>query len=307
MIWLTILLCFIWGFNFIIMKIALDYFPPVLFSTLRFLLGASFLLIICFYKKIPLPRKKDWKWYALCGVLQTSYVFIVNQQALQYLDAGLTSLLVYTMPIWFAVLAHCFIGERLTSPKIFALVLGLIGLFLVLKINPLQFKWYGIALLAQLFVLSGAAAWAISNIIVKKFLDNHDKWQFTAYQMVIGALVLFLYSFLFEKGQTITWSWEAIIILLYSGIIASSFAFVLWFYLLGSGEGGKASLSLLLVPAVSILFGVILLDETMGLTTIIGIIVILIAIGLINIKQNRLPSTNFESQVENHINQKSIH
>ena len=105
------------------------------------------------------------------------------------------------MPIWFTILAHFFIGERLTPLKILALVLGIMGLFFVMQINPFQLEWKGITFLAQLFVLSGAIAWAISNIIVKKVLNHHNKWQFTAYQMLIGALSLFLYSLLFEQAD----------------------------------------------------------------------------------------------------------
>lgn len=266
------------------MKVALDYFPPVLFSAFRFLLGAGILLMICFYKRIPLPRKEDLKWYAICGVLQTSYMFIINQLALQYLDAGLTSLLVYTMPIWFAFLAHFFIGERLTSLKVLALALGIFGLFMVMEINPFQLNWNGVSLIAQLAVLSGALAWAISNIIVKKVLHSHNKWQFSAYQMLIGAIVLLLYSFLFEQGQSVTWNWNAIVVVLYAGAIASALAFILWFYLLNSGEGGKTTLSLLLVPVVSILSGWIFLDEIITFTSIIGMLIILLAIGLVNVK-----------------------
>ena len=221
-------------------------------------------------------------------MLQTSYVFIANQFALQYLDAGITSLLVYTMPIWFAFFAHFFIGERLTPLKVLALVLGIFGLFMVMEINPFQLNWNGVSLIAQLAVLSGALAWAISNIIVKKVLHSHNKWQFTAYQMLIGAIVLFLYSFLFEQGQTITWSWNSFIIVFYAGAIASALAFILWFYLLNSGEGGKATLSLLLVPVVSILSGWIFLDEVMSAISIIGIIIILVAIGLANMGEMSL-------------------
>src|SRR5690606_20404475 len=164
------------------MKTAVDYFPPVTFSAIRFLLGSALLLLFCFYKKIPLPKKGDWKWYAICGLLQTAYVFTVNQQALLYLDAGITSLVSFTMPFWFAFLAHFFIGVRLTYLKFSALVIGIVGLFFVLEINPLQLEWSGVALIAQLFVLTGSFAWAISNLIVKKVLQKNDKLQFTAYQ-----------------------------------------------------------------------------------------------------------------------------
>ncbi|MGO4888182.1 DMT family transporter [Anaerobacillus sp. MEB173] len=292
MIWLTILLCLIWGFNWVIMKSALDYFPPVMFSAIRFFFGAFILFIICFYKKIPLPKKEDWKWYAICGLLQTTYVFTLNQQALQYIDAGITSLLSFTMPIWFAVFAHFFINERLTAIKIVALFISIIGLFFVLEINPLQLELQGIALVAQLFVLSGAVAWAISNIIVKKVLHSHNKWQFTTYQMVIGACGLLFYSLLFEQGQTISWSVNAMIFIVFSGGIASALAFIIWFYLLGRGEGGKASISLLLVPVVGVLSGWIFLGETLHFSSIFGILLILSGIGLVNINaEHKLLST----------------
>ncbi|NEU29556.1 DMT family transporter [bacterium LRH843] len=292
MIWLMILLCVIWGFNWIVMKSAVDYFPPVMFSVLRFTLGSLILLAICYYKKVPLPKKGDWKWYAICGLLQTAYVFTINQQALLYLDAGLTSLIGFTMPFWFAILAHFFVGERLNSVKVTALVMGITGLFFVLEVNPLQFEWTGITLLAQLLVLSGSVAWAVSNIIVKKVLQKNDKLQFTTYQMLIGSAALFIYSLLFERGQTITWSMNSILLILFAGAVASAFAFVLWFYLLERGEGGKASLSLLLVPMIGIICGWLFLGETIHLVSIIGMVLIISGIGLVNVKQeNKLLST----------------
>lgn len=268
------------------MKTALDFFPPVMFSAVRFFLGSFILFIICFYKKIPLPKKEDWKWYAICGLLQTAYVFTINQQALLYIDAGVSSLLSFTMPFWFAFLAHFFIGERLTTIKSIALVIGIIGLFFVLEINPLQMEWSGVALIAQLFVLSGSIAWAVSNIIVKKVLQNHDKLQFTTYQMIIGATALLIYSLIFEQGQSIEWSWMAIICVLFAGGIASAFAFVLWFYLLSRGEGGKASISLLLVPVIGVISGWLFLDETLHPSSIIGMILVVSGIGLVNIQQD---------------------
>lgn len=285
-IWLTILLCLIWGFNWVVMKTALDYFPPVLFSAIRFCLGAAVLLAVCYYKRIPLPQKGDWKWYAICGLLQTAYVFTINQQALQYIDAGITSLLSFTMPFWFAFLAHFFLGERLTALKITALFLGIIGLFFILEINPLQFEWSGFAFIMQLLVLSGSVAWAVSNIIVKKILQNHNKIQFTTYQMAIGAAGLLGYSLLFERGESIQWGAPAVLSLLFAGVIASAFAFVLWFYLLEKGEGGKASLSLLLVPMIGVLCGWLLLGEAIHLISIVGMVLILIGIGLVNLNEN---------------------
>lgn len=285
-IWLTLLLCFIWGFNWVVMKTAVDFFPPVTFSAIRFLLGSAILLLFCFYKKIPLPKKGDWKWYALCGFLQTAFVFIVNQIALQYVDAGVTSLIGFTMPFWLAVLAHYTTDEKLNVVKIAALIMGIIGLFFVLDVNPFNMQFEGYILLMQLLVLIGSIGWAVSNLVVKKVLQNRDKLQFTTYQMVIGTLILCLYSLLFERGQPIYWETTAFLLILFAGVIASSFAFVLWFYILQKWDASKASISLLLVPVIGVISGWLVLGEQITFTIVIGIILIASGIGLVNVKDD---------------------
>jgi drug/metabolite transporter (DMT)-like permease len=209
------------------------------------------------------------------------------------------------MPIWFSLMAHFFIGERLTKLKTTALIVGIIGLFFVMQINPFQIEWKGMALLAQLLVLLGAVSWAISNIIVKKVLETHNKWQFTAYQMVIGTVVLFLYSFFFEQDKTIIWGWEAIGILLYAGVMGSAVAYILWTYILSSGEGGKASVSLFLVPVIGIISGTIFLGERLHYISLIGIFLIIAALVLVNIEKKH--STNkLNSRKEGSLNKTFI-
>lgn len=85
---LIILLCVIWGFNWVVMDVGGQYFPPMLFSALRFLVGAFVLFLIIGYKRIPLPRKEDWKWYVICGGFQIAYIYTVSPYALHYMDPG---------------------------------------------------------------------------------------------------------------------------------------------------------------------------------------------------------------------------
>lgn len=56
------LLCTIWGLNWVVMKQANQFFPPVTFVTYRFALGAVVLLIMAWLMKIPMPQRKDWPW-----------------------------------------------------------------------------------------------------------------------------------------------------------------------------------------------------------------------------------------------------
>jgi O-acetylserine/cysteine efflux transporter len=283
---LILLLCLIWGFNFVVMKEANTAFPPVLFAAYRFALGAVVLFIIVYFKKIPLPNKRDMKWYIVCGLLQTTFFNIAIQISLNHISAGITSVLTYSMPFWLTLMAHFLIPhEKLTVKKTIGLITGILGLFFSMDV-----KWGG-SLWALLLAISSGLAWAISNIIIKQKLNHCSNIQFTTWQMAFGAIGLALYSILFEHG-TSNWGVMPIIYILFAGIIASAFAFVLWFYILSNMEASKASISLLLVPMVGIVSGCLVLHETLKFATTIGIIFVLIGIWLVNSKSNS-PSSNY--------------
>lgn len=278
---LSLLLCLIWGFNFVIMKLGNDLFPPVLFAAFRFLVGSAALFLIVFYKRIPLPRAGQLKWYVLCGILQTTYFNIAIQVSLNYISAGLTSVLTYSMPLFLSLMAHYWIpGEKLTTRKTIGIVVGIMGLVLAMDIRILGQLW--ILLLA----LSSAISWALSNLIIKQKLQDSDKVQFTTWQMVFGTAGLFIYSLLFEQGS-IQWSLEAVGYLMFSGIVASALAFVLWTYILSKVEASTASVTLLTVPIIGVISGWLFLHEELKTATLSGIALVLFGIWVVNSKPTK--------------------
>jgi O-acetylserine/cysteine efflux transporter len=277
------LLCFIWGFNWVIMKMSNDFFPPVLFAGYRYGVGAAVLLAVCLIKRVPLPARKDWKWYILCGILQTAYFNIAIQLALQHISAGLTSVLTYSMPLWLTVMAHFLIpGERLTIRKTAGVAAGMAGMCLAMDIT------LGGGLSAMLLALSSGLSWAVSNVIIKRKLAHCNNLQFTTWQMVAGAAAMLLYSLCFEHGQT-HWGTMPVVYVLFTGIVGSAFAFVLWFHILSNTEASKASISLLLVPVVGVLSGVLVLHESLSMPTIGGILFVLAGIWLVNSTSKKKP------------------
>src|SRR5699024_1243180 len=100
-----IILCLIWGFNFVIMEWVNDYFPTGEFAALRFSTVALVLLRVSFIKKLPLPTKSDLKWLILCGIFQTAYFNIAIQVSLNHIDAGLRSIFPSSMPLFLTLMA----------------------------------------------------------------------------------------------------------------------------------------------------------------------------------------------------------
>lgn len=84
-------LCLIWGSNWVVMKLANDYFPPVSFVMWRFGSGALILLAVAYLRKIPLPEARLLPWIIVSGVLQMALNQVAIQIGLLGIGAGMGS------------------------------------------------------------------------------------------------------------------------------------------------------------------------------------------------------------------------
>ena len=267
-------LCLIWGFNFVVMKVANDFFSPELFVTYRFLSGSIVLLAIAFFVKLPVPPKKYWLWIILVGALQIAYGSVALQICFKYLSAGLTAVLNYTMPIWVTILARIFLNEKISAKKIFGVALSICGIILLMA-DDLSGNFFAI-----LLALSAAIAWAISNIMMKIKFVGFNLISLTTWQMTAGAILLTIYSTFFIETSAI-WTPSSIACIAYNGILASALAFFLWIYILSKMEASKASVSILAVPVVGVIGGIIFLNEPLTLVMTIGMAMVFTGIVLV--------------------------
>ncbi len=266
-----ILLCLLWGFNWVVMKVANGYFSPAFFAMLRFSSGAAILFAVIFFRRIPLPEKKYWPWIIFTGITQIAFCNAAMQTALVDLGSGMAAMLNYTMPIWVAILARIFLKEELSWRKICGIVLSLLGLGVLLNVDLSgNFKAIGLA-------LSAAMVWGAGNVAMKGKLMGCDLTALNAWQMLTGALVLMPYTYL--AGETVAqWNMVSLLCVAYNGALASAVAFLLWCYIIKHMEAGKAAISILATPVVGVLGGIICLGETM--TPMMGAGMLLVFAGI---------------------------
>ena len=137
-----IMVTFIWGYLWVPMKIRLNYMPPFLFTALRLLIGAIPLFIVQAVRKTKLfPKKADWGKLIIMSTLMCLGYYGLSTFGMQFVSSGLSSVLVYTMPIIISEPAHYFLNERLTAKKTTGFVSGAIGLFIIIgpQIKHLSF------------------------------------------------------------------------------------------------------------------------------------------------------------------------
>ncbi|MFZ4453327.1 DMT family transporter [Salibacterium aidingense] len=268
-----------WGYSWPLMKIGLQYMGPFTFSFLRFLTGGAVLLtgLWLFRKKKTPLSSVPWKQVCLLGFLQTFAVFGLITYAMLFVEAGKTSIILYTMPIWSSILAAIFLNETLTKQNVIGLLFGLCGLSLIVGADVYQHPSLdhltGIA-----FILLGSLAWAAANIYFRLKLAGTDSFEVTAYQMLIGTIGLGVLAFLMERGDPVTWTAESIFSVLFTGIAASAICFSIWYFLLRVIHTITAAISTLLVPVFGVIFGYLLLQETLTTFMLGGAAFILIGI-----------------------------
>lgn len=273
----------IWGFNWGVMKEATLFFPPVLFSCYRFVIGAVVLIGITLWCRMPLPPKRYWPWIIVTGLLQIAVNNAAVQIGVTSLGAGLVAVVNYSMPVWMSILAYFILHETLTKRKILGIVLSMVGMYVLMDVEIVG------DITGLLLTIGGAIAWAIAAVIVKyqdKVMHRQQQKetctmiQYTTWQIAAGALFLWVYAMLFEQGQ-VTWTPMAVSCLAYNGVLASALAFFLWNYILTKMEASKAGVASLGVPVVGVICNVIFMHEAVHWNTAVGMVLILAGIFLI--------------------------
>lgn len=273
----------IWGFNWVVMKEATLFFPPVLFSCYRFVIGAVVLIGITLWCRMPLPPKRYWPWIIVTGLLQIAVNNAAVQIGVTSLGAGLVAVVNYSMPVWMSILAYFILHETLTKRKILGIVLSMVGMYVLMDVEIVG------DITGLLLTIGGAIAWAVAAVIVKyqdKVMHRQQQKetctmiQYTTWQIAAGALFLWVYALLFEQGQ-VTWTPMAVSCLAYNGVLASALAFFLWNYILTKMEASKAGVASLGVPVVGVICNVIFMHEAVHWNTAVGMVLILAGIFLI--------------------------
>ena len=268
------LIYLIWGMNWVVMKTANTFFPPITFVAYRFLFGALVLLSVWRWLHLPLPKKKYWPWIFLTGILQMGLNNIAAQTSMLTLGAGMVSVLNYSMPVFAAVIAHFLLGERLTWRKGAGIVLAIAGMAVLMDVHA------GGDVTAICIGLLSAVFWGLASIFVKLKLADVNPISLTTWQMVCASLSLLAYTAIVPQGEVV-WNAESVLCLIYNGVLASALAFFLWSWILQHIEVSKASVAVLAVPVVGVVGGILCLGEPMTLHIFFGMLMIMAGIYIV--------------------------
>jgi drug/metabolite transporter (DMT)-like permease len=268
-------LALIWGYNWVVVKVALRDVQPFTFATLRNLLSAVVLFGLLAVLRRPL-RPPAFLLTLLLGLLQTTGFVGLSTWALEHEGAGKTAILTYTMPFWLLLLAWVFLGERLRRPQWPAIALAFTGLMLVLEPWRLDGSWGGA------LAVAGGLCWAGSAVVAKVLHQRHDTdlLSVTTWQMLLGSLPLLVIAGLTYESSP-EWTSALVGALAFNVVAANAIGWFLWLYVLRVLAAGTAGIGTLAIPVVGVLAAWIQLGERPGAVEAVGMVLILAALALI--------------------------
>jgi len=266
-----------WGFNWTAMKLALSQVPPWTFRSTCLVLGSGILFFVLRLGGHKLsPPRGQWRRLVLLSVLNIGAWNILVAYGLTMIASGRAAILGYTMPVLAIPLSIWLLGERLTPAKITGLALGMAGLGLLLVD---AFGAAQAAPLGTLLVLGAAASWALGAVLQKKYPVGMAPGPYTAWIMLVSGVPILAGAILLEDVSALARLEPAALFgIAYNVLVAFAFAHWAWIKLATSLSVTVFSLSMLLIPVVGVLSGMVFLGERPSASETIAMLLILAAL-----------------------------
>lgn len=272
---LVLLLAAIWGASFMFIKIAVGELAPTTTMFLRLAFSAFPLLALVVYK---LGTGEAWsqlraitKAAAILGVVNTALPFTLIAWGETRIDSGVAAIGNASMPIFVAILAFFFRrSETATGARLFGILLGLAGVAVLTGVHP---KGGLAGAVGTLAVIAASFSYAVGTLYTQGILDDVRNDVLAAGSITWGAVWLAPFGIAQGPGHMPSWGVIAsVLALALGGTVAGQLIYFRMIYRYGSA---RASLVVYLLPVTALFYGALLLGETITVSAIVGLVLIL--------------------------------
>jgi drug/metabolite transporter (DMT)-like permease len=267
----------LWSTGFIAAKYGLPHAPPLRFLFYRFVLVALLMLVVAVVTRATWPRSvREYVDIALVGLLVHALylggVFVAIDGGMA---AGTSAMLVGLQPILTVFLAWIWLSERVTGRQWAGLVLGLAGVYFVVR-HKIDFAGDLSGVLPSALALVGIS---VGTLYQKRRCAHVDLRSGAVVQFAVCAVVYAPLA-LFIEMRPVDWAPPFVFALGWSVLVLSVGAISLLYWLLRHGAAAGVASLFYLVPPVTALLAWLFFGETLDNLALAGMLLIAIGVAL---------------------------
>ena len=280
--WLVFLLLGgMWGSSYLFIKIGVETVPPFTLIALRLGIGLALLVAVVAIAREPLPRQlRMYGHLVVMAVVNIVLPFLLITWAVQYVDSALASILNATVPLFVIVIAALTLhDEPITVNRLAGLGIGFAG---VVVLTARGMSGGGGDILAEIALVASAVSYAIGGVYSRRFVKGLRPMIPAVFQVGFAFVICTVLALLLEQPiGRIQPSTEAILSIVWLGVLGSGVAYLAFFRLIRNWGATRTSLVAYLLPVVGIALGAVA-GEEITIVMIGGTLLVIAGLALVN-------------------------
>jgi len=273
-------LAVVWGMAWPVAKVGLRDCDPILFASLRSIIGGVFLYFWRSTRKDKEPLDSHTFWVAfISGTCWVGIPMALTSWALLYINAGLGAIIQSTTPFFVAICVYYLLGEKqFTFAKTGGLVIGFLGIVILFSDKPIT-DVTNLTVIAGFAVLIPSVLNGFGQVYARKHFKGKDQFGFMTAILLIAGLETLPFSFLGGMPR-MDLTTSLVLSTLYLAIVASAIPFAVYFALLVRVDIVVLSMVGYVIPVIAVALGIVWLGERMSPTQITGSVLVLTGVVL---------------------------
>jgi drug/metabolite transporter (DMT)-like permease len=277
------IVCTVWGTTYLAIRVAVETIPPMLLTSVRYLVAGSILFAISRLRGDVLPTdRKAFANVSLVGILMVAGGNFSVIWAEQWVPSGIAALLVATSPFWAAMMEMLRAGgERISLRKGAGMIVGFLGVAMLVTPGGANGTFNRHVLLGALAIQFGALAWQYGTLRGKHTLGGMAPLMSSALQMLVGGAVIGVIGLAIGEQHRFAVNPRTFAALAYLTFFGSVLAYTSYVYALKHMKTTTMSLYAYVNPVIAVLVGWMILSEKLNWLSITAMCVILSGVALV--------------------------
>lgn len=283
----VLLLAFIWGWSFLLIKVALRGMPPAAIALTRIVLGALVVGVIVRRRRLPVPLdRRTWRHFTVMGLAYSALPFTLLAWGEQHITSALASVMNAGTALFAAIAAAVGLHERLRFPQVVGLVLGFVGVAVAAGVGGGDLASSSLAGAGG--ALGAAACYGFGFAYAQRYIVGIPPLVAVLGQLVAGTVLIAPPALVAVASEGLDLDGRVLLSVALLGVFGTGVAYVLNYQSIAAVGPTRASLVTYIVPVVAIAVGVLFLDEPFRLRLLLGAALVVLGISLLQERLRRL-------------------